>query len=63
MKIIVDNKLTYDCDFPVSIGDTVVVPSPWYMEFPTTTGKVTKLSSDYTGYTVKVIKVAECASS
>jgi hypothetical protein len=59
MKIIVDNKLTYECDYPVKVGDTVVVPAPWFLRDngPTTTGKVTKLESDYSGYVVKVISV------
>jgi len=57
MKIIVDHKLTYDCDFDVNVGDVVIIPAPWYMEFPTTKGRVTKIGSDYTGNTIKVIRV------
>jgi hypothetical protein len=57
MKIIVDNKLTYDCDFDVDVGDVVVVPAPWYMESLTIKGTVTKLGSDYTGNTIKVIRI------
>ncbi len=57
MKVIVDNKLTYNCDYPVEVGDTVVVPAPWFMESKTTKGTVTKIGSNYTGYTVSVISV------
>ncbi len=59
MKIIVDNKMTYDCEYPVKVGDIVVVPAPWFLRDngPTTTGKVTQLGSDYSGYVVKVISV------
>lgn len=57
MKIIVDNKLTYECEYSVDIGDTVVVPAPWYMESSTTKGKVTQLGSEYTGSLIKVIRV------
>ena len=57
MKIIVDHKLTYNCDFEVSVGDTVVVPAPWFLEGPTTKGKVTQIGSDYSGYTLSVIRV------
>jgi hypothetical protein len=59
MKIIVDNKLTYECEYPVKVGDTVVVPAPWFLQDcgPTTTGKVTKIGSDYSGYVVSVISV------
>lgn len=57
MKIIVDNKLTYNCDHPVEVGDTVVVPAPWFMECSTTRGTVTKIGSDYIGYTLSVISV------
>ncbi len=57
MKIIVDNKLTYNCDFEVKVGDTVVIPAPWFLEGPTTRGTVTKIGSDYNGYVVNVIRV------
>jgi hypothetical protein len=57
MKIIVDNKLTYNCNYDVKVGDTVVVPAPWYMECSTTRGKVTKIGSDYNGYLLDVIRV------
>lgn len=57
MRIIVDHKLTYDCSYDVQVGDTVVVPAPWFLEGPTTKGKVTKIGSDYDGYVVSVIRV------
>lgn len=59
MRIIVDNKLTYECAHPVKVGDIVVVPAPWFLQDcgPTTTGKVTQLGSDYSGYVVSVISV------
>lgn len=57
MKIIVDNKLTYNCKYDVKVGDTVIIPAPWFMECSTTKGKVTNLGSDYNGYTVDVIRV------
>ena len=59
IKIIVDNKLTYECEYPVKVGDTVVVPAPWFLEGPTTKGKVTEIGSDYDGYTLKVISVSK----
>lgn len=58
MKIIVDKKLTYNCDFPVAVGDTVVVPAPWWAnDCSTITGTVTGIGSSYDGYLVNVIKV------
>ena len=60
MKIIVDNKLTYNCKYDVKVGDTVVVPTPWYMDYinsSTIKGKVTKIGSDYDGYLVDVVMV------
>ena len=59
MKIIVDNKLTYECSYSVNVGDIVVVPAPWFLQDngPTTTGKVTKLGSDYSGHVISVISV------
>lgn len=60
MKIIVDHKLTYNCKYDVSVGDTVIVPRPWYMDYidsSTIKGKVTKIGSDYDGYLVDVIGV------
>lgn len=57
MKIIVDNKLTYNCKYDVKIGDVVVIPAPWYMESNTTKGKVTQIGSDYNGYLIDVISV------
>jgi hypothetical protein len=59
MKIIVDNKLTYECSYSVNVGDIVVVPAPWFLQDngPTTTGKVTKLGSDYSGHVISVLSV------
>jgi len=57
MKIIVDNKLTYNCKYDVKVGDTVIVPAPWFMEGETAKGKVTSIGSDYSGYVVDVIRV------
>jgi hypothetical protein len=57
MKIMVDGKLTYECDYKVKVGDNVLLPAPYFMEGSTYVGKVTKLSSDYDGYCKSVIKV------
>jgi hypothetical protein len=59
MKIVVDNKLTYECSYPVKVGDIVVVPAPWFLRDngSTTTGKVTKIGSDYDGYVLNIISV------
>ncbi len=59
MKIIVDNKMTYECSYSVNVGDIVVVPAPWFLQDngPTTTGKVTKLGSDYSGHVISVLSV------
>lgn len=59
-KIIVDNKLTYNCKYDVKVGDTVIIPAPWFMESKTTTGVVTKIGSDYAGNTVEVLAVNPC---
>jgi small-conductance mechanosensitive channel len=57
MKIIVDNKLTYNCKHTVKVGDIVIIPAPWFMESKTTKGKVTQIGSEYNGYTLDVISV------
>jgi hypothetical protein len=58
MKIKVDNKYTYACKFNAKIGQKVILPTPsWLRDVkgPTWTGKVTSLTSDYTGYCEQVI--------
>ena len=44
---------------PVKVGDTVVVPAPWFLQDigPTTTGKVKQLGSEYSGHVISVISV------
>ena len=59
MRIIIDNGLTYECSYPVNVGDTVIVPAPWFLQDngPTTTGKVKQLGSEYSGHVISVISV------
>lgn len=32
MKVVLSNKMTYDCDFDVKVGDMVKVPRPWFLK-------------------------------
>lgn len=60
MRIIIDNGLTYECSYPVNVGDTVIVPAPWFLQdngITTTTGKVKQLGSEYSGSVISVISV------
>jgi hypothetical protein len=57
MKILVDNKLTYECNEKVKVGDKVLLPAPWFMGGSTYIGNVTSLKSDYEGSCISVIKV------
>jgi hypothetical protein len=61
MKIVVDDKYTYESEFKVRKGQRVVLPSPYWLRDvrPTWIGKVTDTKSDYTGYCEKVISVAK----
>lgn len=55
-------RYTFETDLPVKVGDTVVLPTPAYLrdvKGPTWTGKVTSLTSDYSGDCAKIIKVAK----
>ena len=54
MKIVVNDRYTYECDqHPISIGDLVVLPS---VDGSRWIGRVTSLISDYTGQCKSVIK-------
>jgi len=55
MLIIINHKYTYECDFPVEVGDKVKLPKgdKWWI------GKVTDLESNYTGSVKKVLCFAD----
>ena len=58
-RVIVNNKYTYEVDFPVKVGDCVVLPSTanGLVEGDDTwEGKVTSLYSSYTGPCRKIIR-------
>lgn len=51
---------TYETELPVKVGDKVLLPTPYWLrdvKGPTWEGKVTQLTSDYTGPCVRIIKI------
>jgi hypothetical protein len=56
-RIVVNHRYTYITLLDLKIGDEVIVPSPsWLSDVnPTWTATVTKLTSDYDGYCLRVI--------
>lgn len=59
MKVVVDDKYSYECDFEVAIGDLVVLPSA--KTFKTWIGKITGFESNYTGPMKKVLGIHQIA--
>lgn len=59
MKVIVDDKWSYECDFEVHVGDRVVLPSA--KTFNTWIGTITGFNSDYKGPMKKVLKIHQHA--
>jgi len=58
LKIEVDGRFTYICSEKVEIGDTVILPAPWWKPAGELhTGQVTSLTSDYNGGCVEIIRV------
>jgi hypothetical protein len=60
MKVVVDNKYTYETDLEVQMGDEVILPTPSFLldvKGPTFTGEVTALTSDYTGWCAKILGI------
>lgn len=60
MKIVIDNKYTYETDLPVKVGDTAVLPTADFLrdvKGPTFEGTVTSLNSTYAGSCSKVISI------
>lgn len=58
MKVVVGNY-TYETDLNLKVGDTVLLPTPYWLQDvkgPTWEGKVTSLDSNYTGPCVRIIK-------
>jgi len=55
MKVVIDEKYSYECDFEVVIGDLVVLPSA--KNFKTWVGKITGFESNYTGPIKKVLEI------
>ena len=63
MKVVLSNKMTYDCDFDVKVGDMVKVPRPWFLkgvdgEYGPMTLEVKKIGSSYEGDVLSVISRA-----
>ena len=59
-RVVVDNNYTYETNLKVKVGDTVKVPTTYWLRdvfgaywFP----KVTNLKSDYTGDCLKIVEV------
>jgi len=61
MKIVINDKFTYESgDLIVKIGDTVVLPTPYWLrdvQSPTWEGIVTSTTSDWTGACAPIISV------
>jgi hypothetical protein len=59
MKVVVNDKYTYEADMPLKVGDKVEYPTASFLRDVlgnTQTGTVTSLESDYNGYCVKIIR-------
>lgn len=59
MRVIVDNNYTYETDLALSVGDRVVLPTPyWLREFKGNewVGSVTSTTSSYSGECVRIIR-------
>ncbi len=57
-RVVVNGGLTYETNLDVKVGDTVLLPTPsWLQDVkgPTWEGKITSLESDYTGPCVRVL--------
>lgn len=57
MRVLVNDKYTYETDLDLKIGDEVLCPTPSFLrdvKSPTWEGTVTALNSDYTGYCEKI---------
>lgn len=59
MKVVIDDRWSYECDFAVHIGDRVVLPSA--KRFSTWIGTVTGFHSNYEGPMKKVLEIHEYA--
>lgn len=59
MRVIVNEKYTYECPFLVEVGDRVKLP-PGYKSEPWV-GTVTSLGSSYRGEVKKVIGFEDCS--
>jgi len=55
MLVIVNHKYTYECQFKVKIGDTVVLPSGKGKK--TWVGEITAIGSDYAGPVKQIIAI------
>ena len=55
MKVMVDNKLTYEAPFPVEVGDLLVLPPTPWKDGPYI-GTVTSLTSNYNGYLKRALR-------
>jgi len=59
-RVIVNNQYSFDTNLKVRVGSTVVLPTPYWLrdvKGDTWEGKVTALTSDYTGDCVQIISV------
>jgi hypothetical protein len=62
MKKVQVGNYTYETDLPVKVGDTVVLPTPYWLKEvkgDTWEGVVTSLESDYNGPCARIIKIKE----
>jgi hypothetical protein len=60
MKVVLSNKMTYNCDFDVEVGDMVKVPRPFFLkgvdgEYGPMTLEVKQIGSEYDGDCISVI--------
>jgi len=61
MKIVVNDKYTYECSFKAQKGDKVILSTPQWLrdvKGATWVGEVTATTSDYDGYCEKVLGIA-----
>jgi cell shape-determining protein MreC len=60
MKVLIDNKLTYDSGkLNVKVGDKVVLPGLPWMKSETYVGTVTSLETDYSGPCKQILEIAQ----
>ena len=61
-RIIVDGRYTYTTEFPLKLGDMVLLPTAYWLRDvrgDTWEGEVTQLGSDYDGHCESVLGVCD----